>query len=266
MKRFIRSLIRTVFLRVRVRGRHRVSDIVGPWLAPKGIEVIDLGGIPFPVDHSISPYRHVFYGLYEEDNVDLLRSLINQGDICIDAGANIGYITSVLSASAGPDGRVFAFEPSRSCLARLGFLESVSNVELLPDAIGACEGTAEFYDTERAVTKGYAFLADLRDDPGDAIRYDVRLRSLDAFSLQRGLTRVRVLKLDIEGAELAALEGAANLLARHAIDYILLEHSFGDYAEERQRDSDIRSLLASHCYRLVAAHGRDSFWKSPEAS
>lgn len=263
MKTLVRRLSRFVFQRFRVRGRHRFADRVGPRIAPREIEIVDIGGIRFPVNHAFSVYRHAYYGIYEEDNVRFLRSLARSGDVCIDAGANIGYLTSVLAASIGPTGRVFAFEPSRSCLRALEFLDEVPNVEVLPDALGAAGGVVAFFDTERAITKGYAFVADLRDDPGDAIRYDVMMRSLDDFCTERSISHVRLLKLDIEGSELAALRGAAGLLQDRAIDYILLEMSFRSTSDEEERDSQITHLLGAAGYTKVARHGRDEFWKSP---
>jgi FkbM family methyltransferase len=266
MKKAVRTFARALFTRIRIRGRHRFADIVGPRLAPAGIELIDLNGIAFPVDHTLAPYRHVYYGIYEEENVRLLKSLVRPGDICIDAGANIGYLTSVLAGSVGRTGRVYAFEPSRSCLDTLAFLDLVENVEVLPDAIGAHGGTATFVDTERAVTMGYAFLAELRGDPGDGTRYDVRVRTVDEFCAERGQLHLRLLKLDIEGAELSALQGAAGMLEGRAIDYLLIEASFGEHAEERHRDAGIAELLGNAGYSAIATHGRDVFWSSPRAN
>lgn len=262
----MRRAARTAFTRLPVRGRFRFADVVGQRLAPDGIERIQIGGIPFPVDHSLAPYRYAYYGIYEEDNVRLARKLVRPGDTVIDAGANIGYLTTVFAALVGPDGRVLAFEPSRNCTALLSFLEPVPNVEVRFEAVGSETGTAQFYDTDRAVTMGYAYLAELRGDPGDSTRYDVRVRSLDEFCAERGVEHVRLLKLDVEGAELAALRGSARLLGGRAVDYVLLESSYGGSDEERSKDAEVDALLSSYGYRVIARHGRDAFWRSPEAA
>lgn len=261
-----RRAARATFTRVALQGRFRFADVVGRRLAPPDIEPIVIGGIRFPVDHSLTPYRYAYYGVYEEDNVKLIRSLLRPGDTTIDAGANIGYLTTVCAALVGPDGRVFAFEPSRNCMALLSFLEPVPNVEVRFEAVGAETGTAQFYDTDRAVTMGYAYLAELRGDPGDSIQYEVRVRSLDEFCEERGVDHVRLLKLDVEGAELVALRGSARLLETRAIDYVLLESSYGASDEERSNDAEIDALLSSHGYRVVARHGRDAFWRSPNVA
>lgn len=119
-------------MRLPVRGRFRFADVIGRRLAPAGVETIDLDGIPFPVDHSLAPYRYAYYGVYEEDNVRLARKLVRPGDTVIDAGAKIGYLTTVFAALVGPNGRVFAFEPSRNCSALLSFLDLIPNVEVSP--------------------------------------------------------------------------------------------------------------------------------------
>jgi FkbM family methyltransferase len=249
-----------------VRGRFRFADVIGRRLAPSGIETIDLSGIPFPVDHSLAPYRYAYYGVYEEDNVRLARKLLRPADVVIDAGANIGYLTTVFAGLVGERGRVFAFEPSRNCTALLSFLDPVPNVEVRAEAVGEETTTAQFYDTERAVTMGYAYLAELRGDPGDSTRYDVRVRSLDEFCSEWEIEHVRLLKLDVEGAELAALRGSARLLRTHAIDFVLLETSYGASADEREQDREVEDLLTGDGYRVIARHGRDAFWQSPVAA
>ena len=51
-----------------------------------------------------------FFG--ESGAVWLTKELVGPGDVCVDAGANVGHYTFLTAHLAGPTGRVYAFEPN----------------------------------------------------------------------------------------------------------------------------------------------------------
>jgi len=244
----LRRIARHILVRLPVRGKHRFARVVGPLLAPPGIEVIRIGPIAFPVDHRVDTYRYIYYGAYEANTVRHMRRVLRPGDVCIDAGANIGYISAQMAARVGPAGRVYAFEPSRTCTEILSsFFPQAENVEVVAAAVSSQTGTSAFHDTDRIITLGYGVLGDRADQP-DGASYDVQTWALDDFCAQHGVEQVRYLKLDIEGSELAALNGARTLLQERRIDFVHVEISFAEFEGARARDAAIAERLATAGY------------------
>jgi FkbM family methyltransferase len=262
MKRLLRRTLR-VLCRVPVRGRHRSADLLGRLLAPPGIELLRLGAIDFPVDHSIGVYRRIYYGLYEEQNLAVIRRLVRPGETCIDIGANVGYITSVLAGLVGPTGHVYAFEPAPRCVEILRFLAKVSQVEVVPAAVTHRSGVVTFHETDRILSMGYGYVSDVRQ-ASNSTAHEVDGWALDDFCVDRGIDRVRFLKIDVEGAESLVLQGAQRLLAERRVDYVLTELSGQEDERVRTRDDDVRRLLGAAGYVELTQAGRDVMWRRPE--
>src|SRR6185503_15744415 len=107
-------------------------------------------------------------------------------------------------------GRVLAFEPSRICHGQLMRNNPILPRELLllNAAIMHKSGTFPFCDTPRVITKGFSRLHHKGEvQPGDQL-YDVDAVSLDDAARDHGVDRIRCIKMDIEGAEVIALQGA----------------------------------------------------------
>lgn len=143
-----------------------------------------------------------FFGTYELEQTDLFCKLVKPGDVVYDVGAHFGYYTLLASKLVGAQGRALAFEPSPPNLARLYRhveLNRCSNVQVLELAVSDREGVAHF---ETRTGSGLGHLA--ADGP-----VEVKVTRLDALE---GYPRPNVMKIDVEGAEVAVLQGAASLL------------------------------------------------------
>lgn len=157
-------------------------------------------------------------GVYDLAVCEALWRLLPAAGAAVDAGANVGVLTTLLAAKAGPAGRVEAFEPHPLLAERLrenvGPLPRVTVHEL---ALSDRVGVARFVTPpDFATNEGVGRLAD--GDPGDG--FDVPTATLDG--LFPG-DRFDVLKLDVEGHEAAALRGAHGVMARGAIRHVVFE-------------------------------------------
>ncbi len=74
--------------------------------------------------------------------------------------------------------------------------------------------------------------------------------TLDQFCTAEGLTRIDLLKMDIQGGEGMALEGATGLLAQRAVRLIYLEVEFGPLYEGQAYFCDVTAILNRHGYQL----------------
>ena len=184
--------------------------IVRTVLARRGI-ARTVNGIPLRVD----PIgRHVFTPVYDEGAATYLRGYLREGMEAWNVGANIGVYALQLAHHVGAAGRVVAFEPNPE--ARAVLLRNIAHnslqgrVEVVPSAVGSAPGTVDFY-TSGADGMGRAG----RPNPQLARtdRIEVPVTTLEAFAAARGRMPDLVM-MDIEGWEIAALEGARALAGR----------------------------------------------------
>ena len=161
------------------------------------------GGEAFRVD---SDFRHMAWNVEE---YAAFKPCVRQGATVIDVGANVGAYTLLFATWAGSSGRVVAFEPSaasRAGLERHLRLNGLSDrVSVRAEAAADTTGTVAFRD---AGTDGDNRILPA---PDDAAR-PVPSVSLDDFCASHGLAP-DVIKIDVEGAELAVLRGARQTIA-----------------------------------------------------
>lgn len=158
----------------------------------------------------------VLTGTYEPAHTKRFVSLVRPGSVVLDLGAHTGYYTLLASALVGGTGLVYAFEPNpRNChyLRRHLKINRVKNVEVEESAVSDSDGHARF-DADRGSGTGHL---------AEAGGIEVRTISLDAFCTARGV-RPSLIKVDVEGAEVGALEGARATLERFRPIVMLSTH------------------------------------------
>lgn len=140
---------------------------------------------------------------FSEDGIDIQPG---KGDFVVDAGACLGDTSVVFGKAVGPEGKVFAFDPVEN---HLEVLEH--NIRQNPD----CDIQAiPFGLSDKDVIcppirlNGYS--------PGfNSCNKIVPIRALDSLALEGVIQKVDFLKMDIEGAELSALRGAAGCIRKY---------------------------------------------------
>jgi len=138
---------------------------------------------------------------------------LEPGEVFVDVGANLGYFTLVGANAVGRAGRVHSFEPeprNMALLRRNLALNRFDQVVCHQVAVGAAPGSAALSLSEANL--GAHHLAGPREGH-EGIR--VRLVTLDE-ALAGEPRPVKLIKIDIQGGELDALDGAEALLARQA--------------------------------------------------
>lgn len=200
-------------------------DAVGQWLS-EGPEVLEIGGLKVHIDHGVRACRFMYYSLYEEHLVHWIQRIIRPGDVILEPGSNIGYITAHLLAQLRGTGKLIAIEPSRLCVEQLQHANGSlpPNLHLLNAAIAGSTGSQIFWQTPRIVSDGYGFLETANwNNSTEGLAYRIPTHTVDELMDRFGLSRLAFLKLDVEGSEVPALQGAQRALARQAIDHIMVE-------------------------------------------
>jgi FkbM family methyltransferase len=145
---------------------------------------------------------------HETSESEILKRLTREGDLFIDAGANMGFYTALARRWVGSSGMVISFEPNPACvdLMRRSFA-SDSNVMIVPCALGKEIGTGDL----RVPRQGDLATLDYPARNADTI-LKVNIVTLDSFLAERRLPTPCVVKVDCEGMECAVMQGMESLL------------------------------------------------------
>lgn len=166
------------------------------------------------------------YGEFEPAVTAVFESLIEPASIVLDVGANFGLFSLVaarrLQGLGG--GEIIAFEPDERNLARLEAnlgANNFTNVAVVRKGLFDRDLTGVLYLSDPK-QKNMGTSSVLSHAPGQQ-SVEIPLVTLDTFLRESGIASVDLIKMDIEGAEFAALSGARAALAEGKIKWILLE-------------------------------------------
>lgn len=167
------------------------------------------GTILYNVNHIYIGRSLDLYGEDSEGEAALFQSILRSGDVVVEAGANIGAHTVVLSRAVGNNGLVMAFEPQRLIFQSLcanAALNSLANIYCFEIALSAQPGTIEIPVLDPYQANNFGGLA-LEEGPRNAA---IAVTTIDAL----GISNCRFIKIDVEGMEMQVLKGAADTIAR----------------------------------------------------
>lgn len=173
--------------------------------------------------------------------------------VIFDIGANVGaYSDAVLNAFSGSC-RVHAFEPSPAAFAKAGKrLKGETRVQLNRLAISDGDGDAVLRTSEPG-----ASIASL-EPLGQPVRaFDekfsetVRTTTIDAYCERSGIGEIHLLKMDIEGHELATLRGARRMLDERKIRYVQFEFGENNISARTYLRDFVSLLDGFRFYRIV---------------
>jgi len=163
-------------------------------------------------------------------------------DCVFDIGGHIGLVTLPMSRVVSPAGRVFSFEPGEANLDFLRFhlaRNGAANVEVVDALVGDSDGWTDFFEQSGATGQNSVVLKKNHEAYQRVRRRQV---SLDRFCADSGL-RPEIIKVDVEGAELAVLRGARETLRRDRPTLFLSVHPtelrlLGESTESLMREID----------------------------
>ena len=190
-------------------------------------------------------------GSYERPMQQLLRVAIRPGDTVFDIGAHVGLLACPVArilATAG--GRLFAFEPapdSAGALRRnleLNGLDEVATVENV--AVSDASGTGVLH-SDPAYGEGGSSLRSLYGS-GDGGQ-DVRVVRFDEWWHANDQPAMDVVKMDVEGAEAAAIAGMTEALSARTPRLLVIEIKEHLSGRAGRSTSDTERLLSELGYR-----------------
>jgi FkbM family methyltransferase len=179
-------------------------------------------GFKIKLDVSRDVDKHFYWGEFEVDIINFLKSLLKDSSVFVDVGANIGIYTLLASQHIKKEGKIFAFEPSDWANERLKEnlkLNETKNVEVLKLAVTNFTGLNQFYVCEDDAYNS------LISTPMKEVQKIVEIESicLDDFCVDRKIDQIDILKIDVEGADYLVLKGAEEILKSDKSPIIVCE-------------------------------------------
>ena len=213
-----------------------------PVETPEGVFVVDPA--------SILGNRLLCDGRHEPGTIAHLKRCLKPGATFVDLGANEGYFSVIASRLVGESGRVVAVEPQERVQSVLRTNLSVnhcSNVSVVQAAVGAGEGTMTLHLNPSTNTgASSAFRSTRYPLPTQ----QARICSLTALFNDCGLAYADLVKMDIEGYEGEAIQGARDLLQNRRIGAISLAYHEAVLLRQGSSTQQIETELIANFFQI----------------
>jgi FkbM family methyltransferase len=161
----------------------------------------------FDYDHNV---KLMYLGVYEIETVEVMKRIIKKGDVFIDVGANIGYITAIALGLVGENGSVHSFEPVPDYFLKLkdvAILNNKSDFVLNQLAVGSEQGTISIAVTNLSNIGWNTVVPGFMSDDTIKETFPVSICRLDRYIKEKGLNGISLIKIDTEGFEFPVLKG-----------------------------------------------------------
>lgn len=215
----------------------------------------EAGGARLRCDLRDELSRVLFYrGWVDRDLEGWMTAWLRPGDVYVDVGAHIGYLSALAARAVGPSGQVFAYEPAPDTFAKLqgafdrGRFPQVRSVQA---AMGDVEGERVLF-AAAGPWSHQAYRNSFHPAEGLEASAAVNVRTLDGEHHDH---RVRLLKIDVEGGELSVLAGATRLLGEHRCDALVVELNPPALARAGSDVVSLVDLLEGYGYRAHRLRG-----------
>jgi FkbM family methyltransferase len=206
--------------------------------------------VPTPFGFGLAGDESMASGTFEQDEVRTVIEALDANEVCVDVGANIGFYTCLAASRGRP---VIAIEPLPTnlhllCRNLLGN-QFGRLVEVFPIGVGQHPDLLPLY----GVNTGASFVSNWAESTAALTRI-VPVNTLDALLQSRFAGRRLLIKMDVEGFEFAALEGARHTLAREPrptwlVEICLTENVPGGF---NSRFADTFALFWEHGYQAYS--------------
>lgn len=214
------------------------------------VELENSTKILIPANSSYGSLIQYNRGSPDLKETQILLHVLKKGDVFIDVGANIGYY-SILAL--GQEATIFAFEPNKSLHKYILFSAHLNNdtkkLHLSSCVISDKNGYEQF------VFEKHSEVSHIEQEKGSPSTKKIHCTTLDEIAKNHHLEKIKLVKIDVEGAEPQVIKGLEKMLKKKSIAYILFEHDpknnkNQDYLNFIYNLSRKKSLYAIHQFDI----------------
>ena len=189
---------------------------------------------------------------HHRELIPFFGEVLPSDGVVIDVGTHSGQFAK-LFASLVPNGHVHAFEPSSYALSivrKVIKAKRVKNVTLYGYGLGDADFSAQLnipIKKSGSLGFGLSYLGDAENETRPLAVETIKIRRLDDVVAETGITRIDLIKADIEGSELRMLRGAEDTIAMHR-PAIYLEVSDETLSRQGNNSDELKGFLRSYDY------------------
>jgi FkbM family methyltransferase len=216
------------------------------WWLEAPVEATTFFGAKLSVDARDICGRYIYYfGIWEPHLTGFIQRRLKPGDTFVDVGANVGYYSLLASTIVGNSGQVVSLEalPSTFEMLRKGIHRSrARNIRPVNVAAWDTEASLPMFSGKDVGTS--SLIPEWAERWNNSLRTEVKAATLSSLLTPAEKCNVRLIKIDVEGAELHVVRGMLDLLAasREELEVVVeVMPKFGD---------EITALFRSHGFHV----------------
>ncbi len=176
---------------------------------------------------------------------------VKKEDVVIDAGANHGYLSIYYGQKVGANGKVYAFEPDA-----INIVEMEANIVLNPTVknIQIQEELIWNENTKLAFFEAGSVSSSIHYQPENATSILKDAITIDAFQERENLDRLDFIKMDIEGAEIEAMDGLVEVLEKFKPNFAIASYH---WVNEEQTYKKVEAFFKAKNYPYKTVFYKD---------
>ena len=214
------------------------------------------GGVKFYLDIAdkrITPLEAFNFDQYEQEDSEMLYSLVTDGDTIFDIGANIGWYSNHLAKKL-PNSTIYCFEPIPGTFAQLKNntgLNQSKNIVLNNFAFSDSVKTLSFYYSP-ALT-GASSSVNITENESMTL-LECPADTVDNFVAKNNIPKLDFIKCEVEGAEFFVYKGAAATIEKYKP--IVFSEMLRKWAAKfGYHPNDIIAFFRQFGYNVYTSHG-----------
>ena len=214
MKRKIIKGVSCLVSNPRLFFRHLSCEMVSYWPLPRSPVQKRINGVLFKFDFGYDPaIKRMYFGCYEIETIEVMKNVLKPGDVFIDIGANIGYLSTIGAGFVGKSGQVHSFEPVPQYFQRLEKMAMMNpdyRIEVNQCALGEEQGIANIDVTNLQNIGWNTMVPGFMSNETRKETLEVPVYRLDSYIKERVIKTISLIKIDVEGFEFSVLKGLGN--------------------------------------------------------
>ncbi len=171
----------------------------------------------------------------------------------IDIGANEGQ-TAMYVLEAFPGAEIHSFEPVPPTFEKLCRRVAPRGVHCVQQAVGRMVGEATIHVASNSLTNS------LVEKSPDSSEQRVAMTTVDAYTAERGIGSIDLLKIDTEGFDLEVLSGAERCFAEARVKFVLIEAGFHFRGREHVPYEQLHEFLRPRGFDLLGFYHQSPCW------